>query len=76
MRGAIKQRKLSLDDSDEAAMREEVEDALRASPEERMRAAVTLLDTVYGLLRRQGMADGEALCRFPVRIQERRPGLR
>lgn len=75
MQGAIKQRRLTLDDSRKAAMTEEVVDALHASPEERMRAAETLLDTAYELLRRQAMADGEALCRFPGCVQERRPGL-
>lgn len=72
----IKQRRLTLDGSREAAMAEEVVDALRATPEERMRAAEKLLDTAYDLLRREATADGGALCRFPGFVQERRPGLR
>jgi hypothetical protein len=76
MERATTQRKIPLAGSSAAAIEQEVEDALRASPEQRMRAVVTLLDTSYDLLRRQGMADGETFCRFPGCIQERRPGPR
>jgi hypothetical protein len=71
----ITQRKIPLAGSREAAIRLEVEDALRASPEERMRAAVALLDATYELWQRQGLGDPRGLCRFVGCVQERRRGL-
>ena len=56
-------------------MRQEVEDALRASASERMAAAVALLDAVYELWRTRGMANDTGLCRFPRCAQQRRRGL-
>lgn len=72
---AFRQRRVLLTADREAAIRLDVEDALRASPKERMRAAVELLDTVYDLWRRRGLGDERGLCRFPNRVQERKPGL-
>lgn len=63
-----------LDGSREAIL-SEVEAALRATPEERMRAAVELLDSAYELWRRQGLGDPRGLCRFVGCVQERRRGL-
>jgi len=69
-----RQRRFGFDVTEEELIRQEVEDALRATPEERMAAAVALLDTVYQLWTTQGLADDQGLCRVPGRTQqERRP---
>lgn len=68
----ITQRRFQLDLSEEALIDQDVEDALRATPQERMAAATVLLDTVYQLWSSQGFADGQGLCRVPGRIQQER----
>jgi hypothetical protein len=50
-------------------------DALAATAEERMAAAVALLDTANELRRSRGLADDAGPCRFPGCAQERRRGL-
>ena len=59
------QRRLGLDASEEDLIANEVADALAATAEERMAAAVALLDTAYELWRSRGLGDDAGLCRFP-----------
>lgn len=68
----IRQQRLSIDASEEEILEQEVRDARAASPEERMAAAITLLDSVYELWKSRGMTDDPGLCRFPGCAQERR----
>ena len=69
------QRRFGLDVSEEELVAQEVADALAATAEERMAAAVMLLDTAYELWRSKGLADDTGLCRFPGCTQQRRRGL-
>ena len=69
------QRGFGLDASEEDLIATEVADALAATAEERMAAAITLLDTAYELWRSRGLADDAGLCRFPGCAQQRRRGL-
>jgi hypothetical protein len=66
------QRRFKLGLSEDELIDQEVEDALNATPEERMAAAVTLLDTVYQLWVSRGLADEGGLCRVSGRIQQER----
>ena len=50
------QRKVPMGASEELLILQEVEDALAASSTERMQAALTLLDSAYGLWLAQGFA--------------------
>ena len=70
--GTISQRRFRLDLSEEDLLDQEVEDALRATPQERMRAATILLDTVYQLWLSRGLADDQGLCRISERTQQER----
>ncbi|MGA8808693.1 MAG: hypothetical protein WB973_12525 [Thermoanaerobaculia bacterium] len=63
------------DGSREAIIREEVSDALAATPAERMQALIALLDGVYELWRTRGLDRDEGLCRFPRVTQQRGRGL-
>lgn len=73
-RRVVTQRRYRLDTDEETLAAMDVEDALNATPEERMAAAVTLLDTAYALWVERGLADEQGLCRIPGRTQqERRP---
>src|SRR5258706_3609152 len=65
-----------LSTSRDAIMREEVADALAATPEERIEAMVALLDIAYELWAVRGLDRDEGLCRFPGITQQRRRGLR
>ena len=66
-RRPVSQRRYRLDLSEDEILEAEVEDALRATPEERMTAAVALLETVYQLWASRGLAEGQG----PIH-QERR----
>jgi len=70
------QRKVPLGAPEELLILQEVEDALAASPTERMEAALTLLDSAYSLWLAQGLADDQGLCRFPGCTQQRKRPLR
>jgi hypothetical protein len=67
-------RRIPLDGSREAAIAEEVADALAATPAQRIEAMVALLDSAYELWS-VGLDRDEGLCRFPGITQERRRGL-
>lgn len=69
-------RRYKIDVSEEELIEQEGEDALRATPEERMAAAVALLDTTYQLWISRGFADEQGLCRVPGRTQQSRRVLR
>ncbi len=71
----MKQRRYPLRISEDRLIEQQIEDALEATPEERMQAAVTLLDTAYRLWISQGLARDKRLCRFPGCAQQRRRGL-
>jgi hypothetical protein len=71
-RRSVSQRRYRLDLSEDEILEQEVEDALRATPEERMAAAVALLETVYQLWASRGLADGQGLRRSPGWIQQER----
>ncbi|HVR39286.1 MAG TPA: hypothetical protein VMU84_09335, partial [Thermoanaerobaculia bacterium] len=58
-------RRIPLDGSREAAIAEEVADALAATPAERIEAMVALLDSAYELWAVRGLDRDEGLCRFP-----------
>jgi hypothetical protein len=64
-----------IDGSREAIIREEVADALAATPAERMEVLIALLDSAYELWRTRGLDRDEGLCRFPRVTQQRRRGL-
>jgi hypothetical protein len=64
-----------IDGSREAIVREEIADALAATPAERMEALIALLDSAYELWRTRGLDRDEGLCRFPRVTQQRRRGL-
>lgn len=64
-----------LDGPREAIIREEVADALAATPAERMEALIALLDGAYELWRARGLDRDEGLCRFPRVTRQRRRGL-
>jgi hypothetical protein len=68
-------RRRSLTASRDEVMREEVEDALRATPAERIEAMIALLDGAYRLWETRGLTGDEGLCRFPRITQQRRRGL-
>jgi hypothetical protein len=68
-------RRRSLTASPEEIAREEVEDALAATPEERMEALIALLDSAYELWATRGLHRDDGLCRFPGLTQQRRRGL-
>ncbi|PYQ29521.1 MAG: hypothetical protein DMF56_11180 [Acidobacteria bacterium] len=61
--------------SEEEIVRQDVEDALAATQEERIEAMVALLDTAYALWAVRGFGRDEGLCRFPHPTQQRRRGL-
>src|SRR5205085_2952950 len=69
-------RRIPLPQSREEAIRGEVEDALNATPQQRIEAMVALLDSAYEMWIVRGFAGDEGLCRFPGIIQQRRRGLR
>jgi hypothetical protein len=56
-------------------MREEVADALNATPAERIEAMIALLESIYQLWAVRGFDRDEGLCRFPQITQQRRRGL-
>jgi hypothetical protein len=64
-----------IDGSREDIIREEVADAMAATPAERMEVLIALLDSVYELWRTRGLDRDEGLCRFPRITQQRRRGL-
>jgi hypothetical protein len=68
-------RRRLLTTSREEIAREEVEDALAATPAERMQALIALLDSAYELWATRGLDRDEGFCRFPGITQQRRRGL-
>lgn len=68
-RRPVSQRRYRLDLSEDEILELQVEDALRATPEERMAAAVALLETVYQLWASRGLAEGQGFCRAPGRAR-------
>lgn len=69
----MQQNRFSMSDREEAQIRQEVLDAQNATEEERMEAALALLELTYDLWARE-LGTTESLCRFPSLTQERRPG--
>jgi hypothetical protein len=67
---------LKFDASEEELIDHEVEDALNSTPEERMAAAVALLDSACQIWISRGLADEQGLCRVPGRTQQERRVLR
>jgi hypothetical protein len=72
----MKQNRFSFSTSEDELAQQEVQDALAATPEERMAALSTLLDTAYRLWASKLGCEGKSLCRFPRYTQERRYGYR
>lgn len=68
-------RRRTLAASRDEIIREEVADALAATPAERMEALIALLDGAYELWVVRGLSRDEGLCRFPRLAQQRRRGL-
>lgn len=68
-------RRRSLIASSDDIIREEVADALAATPAERMEALVALLDSAYELWAVRGLDRDEGLCRSSRMTQTRRFGL-
>jgi hypothetical protein len=68
-------RRLPLNASREQIMLAEVDDALAATPAERMEAMIALLDATYELWAVRGFDRDEGLCRSPRITQQRRRGL-
>ena len=64
-------RRMPLQRSEEEIIRQDVEDALAATQEERIAAMVVLLDTAYALMARN---SDDSLIRPNKMIQERRRG--
>jgi hypothetical protein len=73
--GRSRGRRRTLEAPREDIMREEVEDALAATQEERIAAMIELLDGAYALWATRGFGRDEGLCRFPGITQQRRRGL-
>jgi hypothetical protein len=67
--------RLPLTRSREEIVRQDVEDALAATPAERIEAMIALLDSAYELWATRGLDRDEGLCRFPRITQQRRRGL-
>jgi hypothetical protein len=68
-------RRIPLNGSRDAALEQEVADALAATPAERIEAIIALLDSAYALWAVRGLDRDEGLCRFPGITQQRRRGL-
>lgn len=66
------QRRYRLGITDDELAEQEVEDAWNATAEERMAAAVTLLDTAFQLWVERGLDGDQGLCRVPRCTQQRR----
>src|SRR5947209_4922921 len=56
-------------------IQQEVDDAVAATPAERIEALVALLDAAYALWATRGVDGDQGLCRFPRITQQRRRGL-
>ncbi|HUR79577.1 MAG TPA: hypothetical protein VM733_02350, partial [Thermoanaerobaculia bacterium] len=67
--------RFSLTSSRDEIIRQEVADALAATPAERMDALIALLDSAYELWAVRGLDRDEGLCRFPRVTQQRRRGV-
>jgi hypothetical protein len=68
-------RRIALHGSEDEIIRQQVEDALHATQEERIGAMIALLDSAYELWAVRGFGRDEGFCRFPRPAQQRRRGL-